>query len=259
MEHHLHNLSKILHETRLTQEESARLRARLTTYTLEHPIKEHLPLYQRALEHGMRIALSTFLFMIFVGGSVSVIADNALPGDPLYSFKVHVNEEVKGAFLSTPAKKAAYQTNRIQERLNEIKTLAESNALTPEKQQSAKAAIDDHLTELNTELQKADPNAALAVTDTLKATLTANKDAVTADTNTNLSDPDKAQVIGTYDSALQDVSNQQVQIISKQVDAITNDILTTTPTPVSDDFNATATTENTSTTNTPPPITPVAP
>jgi hypothetical protein len=230
MEHELKKLSSILKEINLTQDERARLRARMATFVMEHPSREHLPVYQQLIEHGIRIVLSAFLFAIFVGGSVSVIADNALPGDPLYSFKVHVNEEVKGAFLTTPAKKAAYQTSRIEERLSEVQTLAESKTLTPAKQETAQKALDSHLTQLSQELGKTDPSAALAVTDSLKATIAAKKNAVDTSADTSLSANEKAEVINTYNTALQSVSNQQVQIISKQVDSITKEVLQT-PTP----------------------------
>lgn len=261
MEHELQKLANILKHETLSQDEAARLRARLSTYIINHPTKESLPVYHRIFEHTMRIALSTFLFIIFVGGSISVIADNSLPGDKLYAIKTGINEKWRGAFLTSPAKKAAYQTGLIQERLSEVQTLAETKTLTPARQKTAEKALDSHLTELSAQLNKTDPNAALAVTDTLKAAISAKKDAVTA-SDVSLSSDEKAQVLDTYNSALAGISQQEVQIISKQVDEITKDVLTTnTPdaTATIDPSIATtpSTTTSTSTDATTP--TPVAP
>jgi hypothetical protein len=231
MENELKKLASLFKHIQLSDDERASLRARMATVMLEYPSREYQPLYHQIIEHGIRIVLSAFLFAIFVGGSVSVIADNALPGDPLYTFKIHVNEEVKGAFLTTPAKKAAYQTSRIEERLNEVQTLAQTKTLTRAKQETAQKALDSHLTQLSQELSKTDPAAALAVTDTLKAAIVAKKDAATGSaTATTLSANEKSEVIDAYNNALQGVSNQQVQIISKQVDSITNEVLAV-PTP----------------------------
>ena len=58
--------------------------------------------FHRGIYMGLRIALSSFVFFIFIAGTVSAVADNALPGDPLYTFKLNVNEEIKGFFQQTP-------------------------------------------------------------------------------------------------------------------------------------------------------------
>lgn len=203
-------------------------------------------LFHRGVQHGLRIALSTFLFTIFVGSSVSVVANSALPGDPLYAFKINVNEEVKGIFLKTPEEKVIWQKNRIVSRVDEIKTLAESKTLTKAKKETVKKALDGHVKALSKELSQLSdktPTAALNVTASLEESLMANKEALE---NTTALGDDKADALETVNGALKDVSDQEVLIISKEIEAITDDIKTI------EVKTGTSTTP-------PPPVTPVGP
>lgn len=238
----LHTLST---ET-LSREEKAVLRAHMVRTIHEKPYFELVPVYQRALHHGLRVMLSTFIFMVFVAGSVSVIADNALPGDPLYAFKVNVNEEIRGALLRTPEKKAAFQTDRIDTRLNEIKTLAETKTLTKAKQVTVQNALDAHLTALSKELGSATPSDALKVTSELEENLKAKKASVALSIETSGSDAEKNEVLEVYNSALQKISDQEVGIIAKEIDTIEADVLATTD--PDEEVSADSTTSATATT-----------
>lgn len=234
---------KSLKQERLSMDEAHSLRAHIAHLVVTHPVVARTPLYQRAMHHGLRVMLSTFIFMIFVAGSVSVVADNALPGDPLYAFKVNVNEEIRSALLSTSEKKAAYQTNRIDTRLNEIKTLAETKTLTKAKQVTVQKALDDHITALSKELDTASTQDALKVTNDLEANLKAQKASI--ETSADTSDTEKSDVLEVYDNALMKVSQQEVQIISKEIDSIESDVQNT-------DTNTDTDASTTETTDTPP-------
>jgi hypothetical protein len=189
-------------------------------------------LFHRGVQHGLRIALSTFLFIVFVGSSVSVVANNALPGDPLYSFKLNVNEEIKGLFLKTTEEKVVWQKNRIESRVSEIKTLAESKTLTKAKQETVKRAIDGHVKALSSELSTLsdkEPNNALTVTASLEQSLKANKQAIANGINDSES---KTDALNAVDGALKQVAKQEVKILSKEIDDITSDInMIVPPTP----------------------------
>jgi hypothetical protein len=231
MENKLSTLKK-LKSISLTSEEQNLMRAHAARIVMTTPVLVTDSFFKRGVQHGLRIALSSMMFVVFIAGSVSAVANNALPGDPLYSFKINVNEEVKGLFLKTPEEKVVFQKNRIENRVNEIQTLAESNSLTQAKQQTAEKAINDHVVALSadlTTLSVQSPNTALNVTSSLEQTLKANKTAIqnSAD-STDTTDTGKADAIKTVDATLLKVSNQEVQILANEINSI-NTAVTTVP------------------------------
>lgn len=250
MEHKLSQL-KQFKQVVLSDEERAYLRGRLAqSITAPAPLGESL--FQRGMQHGLRIALSSFLFVVFVGGSISAVASNALPGDPLYVVKTDINEEIKAAFLNTPEEKVAFAKNRVEKRVSEIKTLAESKTLTKEKQAKAQKALDANISDLSKELStlsEASPTSALSVTATLEENIKADKEAIeqalTQDTT-----PAAVATLGTIDETLEKVSEQEVKIITKQIETIASELEATTTDTSEESIDAT----------TPlPPVTPVSP
>lgn len=259
----LKNLKTITLDT----EERNLMRAHAARIVMSTPVLVTESFFKRGVQHGLRIALSSMLFVVFIAGSVSAVANNALPGDPLYSFKINVNEEVKGLFLKTPEEKVLWQKNRIEARVNEIQTLAETNSLTPAKQQTAENALNSHVANLSTDLTTLSvqaPNTALTVTASLEQTLKANKTAIQNTTNgTSTNDNGKADAIKTVDATLQKVSNQEVQIISNEINTLNtavNTVQTNASAPLHD-TSVTTPAGSTQTPATPPtkPVTPIAP
>ncbi len=235
----------------LTTDERDLLRAHAARTVITTPVMVTESFFKRGVQHGLRIALSSMMFVFFIVGGVSAVANTALPGDPLYSFKINVNEEVKGLFLKTPEEKVLWQKNRIENRVSEIQTLAESNSLTQAKQQTAEKAINSHVVALSadlTTLSDQSPNTALTVTSSLEQTLKANKTAIQNSSDSkDTADTGKADAIKTVDATLLKVSNQEVQIIAKEIDNI-NTAVTTVPTDATAALNTTATTNTSGTT-----------
>ncbi len=233
MEHNLHTLNN-LKSIHLTDAERGSLRAHAVYLTTTTPTPVRSPyatLFQKGVQHGLRIALSSFLFVVFVGGTVSAVADNALPGDPLYAFKLNVNEEVKGFFQKTPAEKVAWRQSQIENRAQEIKTLAASKTLTKAKQATVQKAIDDHLKDFSadlTTLSDTAPTAALSATTTLEDTLKATKLAI--ENNEETDTTAKEDALLTVDGTIKQVSQQEVKLISKELDAIETAVNGTTTT-----------------------------
>lgn len=218
MEHNLQKLNS-LKQLRLSDTERGAVRAHLVHYMQTHPKGSVPSLFHKGLHVGLRMALSSFMFFLLVGGTVSAVADSALPVDPLYAFKLNVNEEVKGLFQKTPEEKVAYNAKRVETRVNEIKTLSETKTLTKAKQATVQKALDEHIEALSADLSTLSdtaPSAALAATATLEDTLKANKE--------TLANPDAAAAL---DSTLAKVSTQEVKILSKEVDAIASDVSAT--------------------------------
>ena len=216
---------KTFKKINLTDEERNLLRVHAARIVIASPVLVTESFFKRGVQHGLRIALSSMLFIVFIAGSVSAVANNALPGDPLYSFKINVNEEVKGLLLpNTPQAKIADAQYRLQTRIQEIQTLADSNSLTPAKQATAAAAINTNIAALSanlTTLSSQSPNSALSVTASLEQTLKANKTTLENTPTTGTSQDDgKAAALQTVSDTLAKVSNQEVQIISKEIDNI---------------------------------------
>lgn len=217
---------KILKDITLSEEERGILRANIARNIQTAKVTRKISYFHNGIKHGLRIGLSTFLFIIFVGGSVSVIADNSLPGDALYSFKINVNEEIKGAFIKNTEAKLSWQTSLIDTRLNEIKTLAASKTLTKEKQETAQKALDNHIKTLSKQLEVLSdekPAEALKVTATLEENLKVQKEDIkkfiSEDTSENQDNALKA-----VDVTLKKVSDQEVEILSKEIDQLASDV-----------------------------------
>ncbi len=253
MEHNLSQLKKFKQVT-LNDEERGIIRAHIARAMIEPPQLVTQSLFQRGVTHGLRIALSSMLFVVFVGGSVSAVANNALPGDPLYAFKINVNEEVKGLLLTTPEQKVVWQKNRIENRVSEIKTLAASKSLTKAKQATVQKALDAHVSELARELDTLSdemPNTALTVTASLEQSLKESKQTIkdsgsttpkqdeatdtTISTMSTLSAEPTTQTEEVLDSATLDalqavddtlakVSAEEVKIITKEIDKISTEV-----------------------------------
>lgn len=234
----------ILKNISLSEEERGSLRAHLTQTVSANvciPPTSLSVYFSKGIQHGLRMSLSALFFVIFVGGSVSAIADSALPGDPLYTFKINVNEEVKGVFLSTAEEKVAWQKNRVETRVAEIKTLADSKTLTKAKQEKVHQALTvqvDKLSKELTVLSDETPSAALSVTASLeeslketKAKLTLSGDTVST-ANEEATEPKTksaegvAAALKTVDAALQKVSKEEVKILTKEITNIAKEIET---------------------------------
>ncbi|MCC7436416.1 hypothetical protein IT402_00880 [Candidatus Nomurabacteria bacterium] len=217
---------KIFKNVNLSDQERFVLRAKIAKSIQTLESKPKVSYFYSGIQHGLRISLSTFLFIVFVGGSVSVVADNSLPGDALYPIKISVNEQIKGALIKNPEAKISYQTTLIDNRLTEIKTLAASKTLTKAKQETAQKALDSHIESLSKQLgtlSDEKPKEALKVTASLEESLKAQKEdlekIVVKEENGSSTDALKA-----VDETLKKVSDQEVKIISKEIDQLVIDI-----------------------------------
>jgi hypothetical protein len=232
---------KMLKQIQLSQEERGILRASIARGIQIAESAPKVSMFHNGIQHGLRIGLSTFLFVIFVGGSVSVIADNSLPGDPLYGVKISMNEKIKGSLLKTPEDKISYQKTLIDKRLNEIKTLAASKTLTKAKQETAQRALDTHLEAFSKELgalSDQEPNKALEVTASLEESLKVQKEDLKQYISEN-NDEDKGNALKAVDGTLKKVSDQEVKIISKEIDQLASDINNVPETTASKDLEPT--------------------
>ena len=94
--------------------------------------------------------LAAALVLVLVGGTgISYAAENALPGDSLYSVKTYVNEPVRVALATNAEAKAEVQIELAERRIDEAATLAAEGRLDNATQQDLTVALDRKSTRLN--------------------------------------------------------------------------------------------------------------
>ncbi len=79
-----------------------------------------------------------------VGGGASVAAQNALPGDALWGFKVAVNENVGAAFAVSDKAQADWDISRVSARLAEAQKLAAEGRFSAGAQASVESNFNAH-------------------------------------------------------------------------------------------------------------------
>lgn len=87
--------------------------------------------------------LATFL-VIVLGTGTAYAAQGALPGDPLYPIKLHVNEEVEMALATTPAQKATTEQHIAERRVAEAQTLEAQGRLDATTTQELEDSFNEH-------------------------------------------------------------------------------------------------------------------
>ncbi len=107
-------------------------------------------------------ALSIVGILILSGGA-SLFAEQALPGDSLYSLKVNVNENVRGLAAVTPEAKAKFALEVTGRRLQEAATLSTRGQLTAENSEIIRQQLIKQVGQVKNQV------ASLASTNNLKA------------------------------------------------------------------------------------------
>lgn len=113
--------------------------------------------------HRFVTAVAAFLIVAISGNTIVLAANEALPGDRLYSFKVNVAEPVRVALATDPVKKAEVQTDLVQARFEEAEVLAARGELDDEREREISERIDRHVVEVSKnveEVQKISPEKA---------------------------------------------------------------------------------------------------
>lgn len=88
------------------------------------------------------------VLLLSITGGVSAVAEDALPGDSLYSMKVNVNEQVKGFVAVTPEAKARLAVETTERRLQEAVILSSQGKLTDERKQIIQGQLGKNATDV---------------------------------------------------------------------------------------------------------------
>lgn len=101
-----------------------RTRTQLHAYISLHPHVKPMGILTRWMPHALRsIAILGVVMVVVITTGVSFAAQDSLPGDPLYHWKVQL-ESIQSAFLLSGQSKAAFEIQRTATRLHEVKALA---------------------------------------------------------------------------------------------------------------------------------------
>ncbi|MEK7068486.1 MAG: hypothetical protein AAB964_01585, partial [Patescibacteria group bacterium] len=79
-----------------------------------------------------------------LGGGATLAAENSLPGDALWSYKVHVTEGIRAGFAPTAEAKAQAHIDAIETRMHETEELAAEGRLDASAQTNIEKNFDIH-------------------------------------------------------------------------------------------------------------------
>lgn len=100
---------------RLLASEKEIIKRRVLRAGAEHPVPTFFPFF-----HVGRIVAASLILFVAGGSSLTYAAQRSAPGDMLYHIELYVVEPIEAAVQITPTAKAAYSTNRLEERLREV-------------------------------------------------------------------------------------------------------------------------------------------
>jgi len=136
----MNDFEKYIHEVAqkltITSSEKVVIRARLHAHMASHPLPEKSPYSNFLFFTHFHMIGATFLVLFFVTGGASAFAEKALPGDLLYSFKVDVNEEVRGWFSVSQFAKAEWSVRLAERRLLELESVEQDETISLAARQS---------------------------------------------------------------------------------------------------------------------------
>lgn len=123
-------------------------------------------------------AFAACVLVLCVSIGTSYAAQNALPGQALYSFKTRVNEPLRGVLAVTPEAKVEWSAQLTNRRLKEAEELAATNQLSPVATADIETGLDAAVRNFNSNIslvsKKNDMQAANAQLD-LEASLNAHE------------------------------------------------------------------------------------
>jgi len=157
-------LKEALKTIRMSQDERTAIRSALhrhmTAYTkpIKSPFAQHA---HRFILRPMQAIAIMLVVLVSSGTGLSYAASEALPGDPLYGFKIGITEEIKTITMKDDTR-ANYEVTRAAKRLEETAQLA----LTGRLDHNAEAVIREQLTKHTEKAKKFAQKASIAKPET---------------------------------------------------------------------------------------------
>lgn len=151
MEDRLRQLKDRADTIRMTADEKAGIRSRLSAYMTMRPLRGDAASQPAKQVRGIfRLSpklmpfFAVFLSLLLAGGGVSYAAERTVPGDVLYPVKVHVNEGVRAALAVNDESKAEWEAERVERRLDEARALLESKDIPSERFDDLEERFAEH-------------------------------------------------------------------------------------------------------------------
>lgn len=158
---------------RLSSAEKRALRERVVSYMEYHPLREGTPtpyvevspfaFFESATWKKFQYGSVAAVALVF---TVSLVAEQSVPGDALYAVK-QVNEEVRGSLTLSSYEKVVWETELLNRRIAEARILASKGKLTEEAEVKVAKAVKEHTDNARKEIE------VLKQTDQDEATLAA--------------------------------------------------------------------------------------
>ena len=186
-----HMLAKVRIAARgfvLSAEEKNRMRKNISAFMRARPVSGADPYRSirwfnfSLFSSGRSLAAAGVLGVILMG-SVSYAAEGALPGEPLYSVKLNVNEQVQRMIALTPKAQANWEATAAERRLTEVETLAKTGKLNPELKAQIKKTFETHAEAAKNKIaqltSRQDANAAANIGSNFESSLRAHEKILT--------------------------------------------------------------------------------
>lgn len=149
---------------RMTAREKALIRERLSAFMAANPAVEAVPSpYVVATGwtnvFSLQMVKASYVralaaIVLVLGTGMSVAAEGALPGEPLYAVKVNFNEQVAGILALSPEARAEHETSLAEKRLKEAASLSAQGRLTTEARTVIENDFENHVENIERETAK---------------------------------------------------------------------------------------------------------
>lgn len=110
------------------------------------------PLFSSLLSVRLASFAMVCVLLGSVGGGVAYAAEDALPGDALYSFKTNISEPLRERLHFSREGKARFAAHRIHRRLGEVQKLYELKELTPQHLERIQEHMQHHMERMDRRL-----------------------------------------------------------------------------------------------------------
>ena len=178
-------------------------------------------------ENKKLIPTIVIVLVAVVFGSTSAYAEKAIPGDPLYTMKLNVNEKVAGIFSVTKEEKAEWQERLVERRLDEATKLVSGNKFNKKDRVILENQIKGQIEGFSANVKELSLNDNTSTNSKdlntrLEAALQAYKSVLdTLSTNNTINADTKSQAVillTTIDSSSLIANNNKIEIANTTID-----------------------------------------
>lgn len=156
-------------------------RSVLEQYLNAHPMPKRRLSFLTSLLRPLPV-IATAAVLVFTASGVAMAAESSLPGDSLYAIKVNLTEPLRSALTFSPVAKAAWESERIERRLDEFESLSRSGKLTLEKQAKLQTRINASTAAIELQIsafaQRGDDSAAADISANIEGAFEAHEQAL---------------------------------------------------------------------------------